>query len=191
MVAVTVAVVVTVQRLLGAPAQPEAVPTADSPPPGAESAASPIGVPPSASLSPTDIAFIELMIPMNTRALPLLGLLTDGSAAADLHDVAVTLQRSYPNETAQLRAVLAAGGVAEQGIHADMDMPGYVTANQLTTVEASTDRDAVAREVLCWHLNQSLRVARAGVDNGSDPAVRGVAQSMVDLRANTVAILRC
>lgn len=183
--------VVTVQRLLDAPTQSGAVPAAGSTRPGSRGATPPISAAPSGSLSPTDIAFIELMIPMNTRALPLLDLLADGSVAADLRDAAVTLLRSYPNETAQLRAALEAGGVAEQGVHAGMDMPGYVTADQLTTVEASMDRDTVAREVLCWHLNQSLRVARAEVDNGSDSAVRAVAQSMVDLRTGTVAVLRC
>jgi uncharacterized protein (DUF305 family) len=191
MVAVTVAVVVTVQWLLDTPTQSEAAPAAGGPPPGSPGATPPVGAAPPVSLSLTDIAFIELMIPMNARALPLLDLLVDGSAAADLHDVAVTLRRSYPNETAQLRAALEAGGVAEQGLHAGMDMPGYVTADQLATVEASSDRDTVAREVLCWHLNQSLRVARAEVDNGSDPAVRTVAQSMVDLRTGIVAALRC
>jgi uncharacterized protein (DUF305 family) len=191
MVAVTVAVVVTVQWLLDTPSQSEAAPAAGSTLPGSPGATPPVGAAPSVSLSPTDIAFIELMIPMNERALPLLDLLVDGSVAADLRDAAVMLLRSYPDETAQLRAALEAGGVAEQGLHAGMDMPGYVTVDQLARVEAGSDRDTVAREVLCWHLNQSLRVAQAEVDNGSDPAVRTVAQSMVELRATTVAALRC
>jgi uncharacterized protein (DUF305 family) len=191
LVAVTVAAVVAVQWLLGAPAPSEAGPAVDGAQPGSRDEAPSFSIPSSVSLSPTDIAFIELMVPMNTRALPLLDLLTDGSVTADVREVAVTLLRRYPDETAQLRAALAAGGVAEQGLHANMDMPGYVTTDQLATVGASTDRDAAAREVLCWHLNQSLRVARAEVTNGGDAAVRTLAQSMVDLRANTVAALRC
>jgi hypothetical protein len=142
------------------------------------------------SLSPTDVAFIELMIPMNERAMPLLDLLSTASTGG-LRDVAAALRATYAAEVDMLRAALAAGGLVEQGLHAGMDMPGYVTQTQLNAVRSGIGRNAAAPDVLCRHLRQSLLVARAEVDAGSDAATRAIATDMVAARVEHVAALSC
>ena len=181
--AVTVGVIaVTVHQLTDNSGSPAA---------GAERSPAP---PPavSAALSPTDVAFIELMIPMDESARPLLALLTTDPEVT-LRDVATALTTTYPAEVNALREALTAGGFAEQNLHAGMDMPGFVTQAQLAAVGSSSgaSRNAAARDVLCGHLRQSLLVARAELNAGSDAATRAVATAMVTSRSEQLTALDC
>jgi uncharacterized protein (DUF305 family) len=181
--AVTVGVIaVTANQLDNNPSSPAAGPQrSPAPTPSA-----------SAALSPTDVAFIELMIPMIEQALPLLDLLSTDPEAT-LRDVATALATTYPAEVTKLREALAAGGVAEQNPHAGMDMPGFVTQAQLAAVGygSGSSRNAAARDVLCSHLRQSLLVARAELNAGSDVATRAVATAMVTSRGEHLTALGC
>ena len=181
--AVTVGVIaVTAHQLDDNFASPGAGPERSPAPPPAASAA----------LNPTDVAFIELMIPMTERALPLLDLLSTDPEAT-LRDVATALATTYPAEVTELREALAAGGVTEQDPHTGMDMPGFVTRAQLAAVGygSGSSRNAAAHDVLCGHLRQSLLVARAELNAGSDAATRAVATTMVTSRSRHLTALGC
>ena len=147
---------------------------------------------PPVALNPTDVAFIELMIPMNESALPLLDLLTTNPEAT-LRNVATALASTYPAEATALREVLVAGGIAELNPHEGMDMPGFVRPAQLAAVGSGSgaNRSAAARDVLCSHFRQALLVARAELTAGSDAATRAVATAMVTSRSQHIITLGC
>ena len=146
-----------------------------------------------ATLSLTDIAFIELMIAMNERALPLLDLVASDAHRSTLADAAATLSNAYRAEIPRLRAAQSAGGAVSQGLHDGHDMPGFVTDAQLAAVraQAGAELEATAREMLCVHLTQSLLVTNGELSAGSDPATRAVATQMVAPRTDQLAALGC
>jgi uncharacterized protein (DUF305 family) len=165
---------------------------ADSGSPAGGPERSPAPLMASATLNATDVAFIELMIPMNEHALPLLDVLTTDRVTS-LRNVASALGTTYRAEVTTLRAALAADGVVEQDPHAGMDMPGFITQAQLARISSSTGagREAAARDALCAHLNQSLVVARGELTAGNDAATRTIATVMVATRSEYLATVGC
>ncbi|GAA4103606.1 DUF305 domain-containing protein [Nonomuraea soli] len=161
-----------------------------SPAPGGASPA-PARPLPSGRLNPTDLAWLQLMIPMDERVIPLLDL-----GAAKAHTPAVRrmarhLRDAHHAELDRLRRALAATGLAAANPHAGHDMPGMITASELQRLRTTAGPafDTLFTRHLDAHLRQSLSVTRSEQLSGHDPDVKALAAAVERARATQLAAL--
>ncbi|MGM1060473.1 hypothetical protein [Saccharothrix sp. Mg75] len=137
------------------PAGGEAAPAAASSPAAAPTTAA------NGGLSPTDVAWLELLIAQDESALALVGAMGDewDAVASD-----------YRRELARAREILAGAGAVDSRQHEGHDMPGMVPADELAAVSGGE----VGRRVLRAQLEESAAVASA-------ERSAGVAEDVVSL----------
>lgn len=153
-------------------------------------AASPTGVP--VVLSGTDVAFAQLMIPMNDRALVFFSYLDTAEAATPaVRELAGRLARSHRAEVADLRSLLTAGGVAEENIHEGHQMPGMITELRLDDLKAAPAAEFGTRAVtlIREHLTQSALVARSEQESGGSDRARALAAGLERARNEELLLL--
>jgi uncharacterized protein (DUF305 family) len=158
--------------------------------PGPAPASAPAAVAPVA-FNPTDVAWVQLMIPMDERLLRLLALAPDRSADPELRALADRLATAHRAEVVRLRALLRRSGVPEVDVHAGHDMPGMVPLAELA--RAATVRGAAFDRIVVTglraHLAQSAKVARSEQAAGAEPATRTLAAESESGRAAELARL--
>ncbi|MER7009572.1 hypothetical protein ABT297_41910 [Dactylosporangium sp. NPDC000555] len=140
-------------------------------------------------LSPTDHAFLRLMISLDNSALPLFEMAGDVPA---LRGVAASGADGHRAELVTLRAALAAGGGVENPAeHAGHDMPGMVLDADLAAVrDAPADqRSAKAVAALREHLTATVALATSEGNAGSDPATKAAAAQIRDTHSKLLASL--
>lgn len=91
----------------------------------------------SASTTPTDAAWAQLMTPMNEKALALLTLAADRATVPRLRAFATRLHSGQEAELGRLRPLLARMGLPDTDVHAGHDMPGMVTEADLEAARAA------------------------------------------------------
>jgi uncharacterized protein (DUF305 family) len=143
---------------------------------GAVDEAGPAGVssvvstPPSGELSPTDVAFVELAIPQNESALAAaqLTLRKSGSDSA-LVALAKQVDSGYRAELERLNGVLASAGLVKTEQHEGHDMPGMITALELSALEKVQGKafDEQMSAAFRSHFQESLTVARSELSAGT------------------------
>ncbi|MEV7652615.1 DUF305 domain-containing protein [Streptomyces anulatus] len=168
---------------------------ADSAPRTAEVRASAPGVSPApsgtASASPTDIGWVQLMTPMNQQAVKLLTLAAERAAEPRVRAFAVRLRTGHEAELNQLRPLLTRMGLPLTDVHAGHDMPGMVTEQDLEAAHAA-EGPALDRLVLARirdHLRQSARVSRSEITAGGRADARELARALVSAREGFLAEL--
>ncbi|MFB9449991.1 DUF305 domain-containing protein [Dactylosporangium vinaceum] len=142
-----------------------------------------------ASLSPTDLAFLNLMISLDTSALPLFELLKDDPALAALMGTAMAGHR---DELADLRKAMAAGGGQENPAeHAGHDLPGMVLEDDLAAVRNAPADQRLARAVaaLREHLTGTTHLATSEGTAGADPAAKAAAAKILEAHGKLLAAL--
>jgi uncharacterized protein (DUF305 family) len=148
------------------------------------------GHPPSPStaeasgFSPTDTAWLQLMIPMNERVLPVLDLAArDGSIAA-VRKLGEELAAAHREELTHLRDLRSRAGVPDVNVHEGHDMPGMPTAAQLDALRAARGErfDRLFVAYVRAHLDQSLKVTRGELTAGTDPRALSAAEALADTR---------
>ena len=146
---------------------------------------------PAAVANPTDVAWLQLMIPMNDRMLALLDLAPDRAADPGLRALAARVAAGHRAELPRLRALLAGAGVPELPLHAGHDMPGMVPAAELAAAAGArgTAFDRVLLTGLRAHLAQSVRIARGERTAGADPGTRALAAELETTRGGELARL--
>jgi hypothetical protein len=157
--------------------------------PAHEPAAPPLETAPASQLNPTDLAYLQLMISLDSSALPLFDLMRD---IPSLQGVAGSGADGHRAELVALRAALAAGaGVEDSSIHAGHDLPGMVLDADLATVrDAPADqRAAKAAAVLRDHLAGTIPLAASEGKAGADPATLAVARQVTDAHSRLLAAL--
>ncbi|KAB8189186.1 DUF305 domain-containing protein [Nonomuraea phyllanthi] len=147
---------------------------------------------PSGSVNPTDLAWLQLMIPMDERVLPLLDLGASRGHAPAVRRLARRLRTTYVVELAHLRAALHTTGLPADNPHAGHDMPGMVTAVELTRLRTAEGPafDTLFTGHLRAHLSQSQSVTRSEQVSGADPGVKALAAAVERARANQLSALR-
>jgi hypothetical protein len=143
----------------------------------------------SGSLNATDLAFLQLMISLDSSALPLFELLKDEPALAG---VVAAGGAGHREELAALRAALVAGGGIENpGEHAGHDLPGMVLDEDLAAVRGAPadQRLAKAVAVLRDHLTGTTNLATSEGTAGSDPATKAAAAKVLDAHKKLLAAL--
>jgi hypothetical protein len=157
--------------------------------PAHEPAAPPLETAPASQLNPTDLAYLQLMISLDSSALPLFDLMKD---IPSLQGVAGSGADGHRAELVALRAALAAGaGVEDSSIHAGHDLPGMVLDADLATVrDAPADqRAAKAAAALRDHLGGTIPLATSEGKAGSDPATLAIARQVADAHSRLLAAL--
>ncbi|WP_238013510.1 DUF305 domain-containing protein [Dactylosporangium sp. AC04546] len=159
---------------------------APEPPPAAAATSAPAVT---SSLSPTDLAYLQLMISLDDSALPLLDILAADPAQAAMARIAADGHRA---ELVELRAALGAGGgVEDSSIHAGHDLPGMVVDADLAAVRAvpAEQRTAKALEVLREHLTGTTALCTSEGKAGADPATKAAAARILDAHGKLLAAL--
>ncbi|SDI79505.1 DUF305 domain-containing protein [Nonomuraea jiangxiensis] len=163
--------------LLGCSAAAGAPPSA--PTPGTASAPS-SGTASGARFTTTDVAWLQLADALHARALPLLALVPERSGDRELAELAVRLRKEHETGRGRLRALLARTGVTGENPHAQHDMPGMPTADDLRALTALRD-DAFDRRFVTLvraHLDQLVLVAKGEQTSGGAPEARKLAAAM-------------
>ncbi len=136
-------------------------------------------------LSPTDLAWAQLMIPLNDRMLAMLDEVARRSPDAALRGFADALAASHRTELDRLHALLDDAGVTYTDIHEGHNMPGMVTEEELDDLirlrGAAFDAEATAH--LREHLEESGQVSRAERDAGTDDGATTLAAELAETRA--------
>ncbi|MCO1594565.1 DUF305 domain-containing protein [Micromonospora sp. RHAY321] len=169
---------------------------AGNPPP---SAAAPTAVaPPSAvpaagtagPFSPTDIAWLQLTVAMAERLLPVLDLVPTRTTDPAWRRLAAEVGAAHRADLDRSRRLLADSGAPATNPHEGHDMPGMVTAEELTALGAATGKpfDRLVAQHLRAHLTQAVRIAGAERQNGVHPATTALAAAVV--RAGTAELAR-
>ncbi|NJP68107.1 DUF305 domain-containing protein [Streptomyces spiramenti] len=171
-------------------AAPAVTPVAEAPAAGATDPAS-VGGEQSAAdgLSGTDLAWLQLMAPMNDRTLLLLELVEESGTDAELGGFAGELAVSHAEETTRLREILDDAGVPDTNPHEGHNMTGMVTDDELSEIAGASDVDAAARDALHEHLAQSAMVSGSAAENGSDEATTALAAELAETREGQLATL--
>ncbi|MEV4539529.1 DUF305 domain-containing protein [Asanoa sp. NPDC049518] len=171
LVATAVAVPLTVATTSSGPATPAVA----GPPPTGPTA--------TAVLGPTDIAYLQLMIPMDVGAVRLAALTQDPALAAVVAD--------HPAELARMRDLLRAAGLPDGNLHDGHELPGLFSDRELDEVAALSPpaRDARVADLLREHLAQGKLVSASAADAAEDPTVRALAVELGAARASELAQL--
>uniref|UniRef100_UPI00066D97AB DUF305 domain-containing protein n=1 Tax=Streptomyces sp. SBT349 TaxID=1580539 RepID=UPI00066D97AB len=143
------------------------------------------------SLNPTDLAWIQLMIPVNDRMILMLDQVTERSPDPAFREFADELAANHRTELTGLHALLDAAGVEYVNLHEGHNMPGMVTEEELTGLAAAEgaafDREAKAH--LREHLEKSAEASRSEIESGADADATALAADLDATRAGQLADL--
>ncbi|MFC8299106.1 DUF305 domain-containing protein [Micromonospora orduensis] len=146
------------------------------------------------SLTGTDDAFIQLVIPMDEGVLAMIDHLDGRPAGMDpsLRALAGEVRAAHRVELRELRGLLAAGHLPELNVHEGHQMPGMVTDDNLAELRAATDEQVWPRAValLRAHLEQTVVLCRGVRSAGGSPELRLLAGRIQQARAAELGALQ-
>jgi uncharacterized protein (DUF305 family) len=136
-------------------------------------------------LGGTDAAWTQLMIPMTAQVVTLLELTTTRARNAELAMLATQLDTDYRSELLRLRTLLARAGLTPTNEHDGHDLPGMITAADLTVIGVRTgaDFDALVVANLREEMEQSIRLARSEQQAGQNAECKAIAAAIEKTRA--------
>ncbi|MEV0132388.1 DUF305 domain-containing protein [Dactylosporangium sp. NPDC050688] len=139
----------------------------------------------------TDIAWVQLMIPMDEQLLPVLDLVSQRSADPALTRLAAQLRSRYTSEIEQLKALRAKAGLDATNPYAGHRMPGLVDADTLAAIGAAAGAEFDRKAAACLreHLEQLASLARSELSNGTSAPVKDLARQVADSRSAGLAVL--
>jgi uncharacterized protein (DUF305 family) len=164
--------------------------TASSEGPAAKPAAS-LQAPPS-DFGGTDLAWVELMIPMDEQVLPVLDLVAQRATDPSFRNLAAELRGVYDAELPRLRALSDRAGLPTDSPHKGHKMPGLVDGDRLAAIRTSSgaEFERQAADCLREHLDQLASLAKSELTNGTSQAVKEIARQVADSRAGASVRLR-
>ncbi|WP_112245574.1 DUF305 domain-containing protein [Kribbella monticola] len=138
-----------------------------------------------AAFNLTDLAWIELMIPMDQQLLRVLALAQKQATTPALRSFATSLAAGHRTELAELIALRARAKAPTANQHEGHDMPGMMTEPEVVALSNTTGPtfDSLFAKNLKEHLEQSVIVARSIRTAGQEPAVKKLAASIELTRA--------
>ncbi|WP_433236286.1 DUF305 domain-containing protein [Streptosporangium sp. CA-135522] len=145
----------------------------------------------SGGFNTTDTAWLQLMIPMNERVLPLLDLGAERGHDPAVRRLAARARNDHLTELERLRVMLTRTGLPPTNVHAGHDMPGMVTAADLTALRATGGAafDRLFLDRLREHLQQSAMVSRSEQTAGADDDTRALAAAVERSRGAQLDLL--
>ncbi|GIH27463.1 DUF305 domain-containing protein [Acrocarpospora phusangensis] len=159
------------------PAPPTAVQSAVSAEPG--------------SYNATDVAWLQLVIPMTEQALDLMDTTATKTSNPRVVQLAADIAADHRTQLTQLRDLLRRSGNGETDIHDGHDLPGIVTPDDLLLVTKTRGPafDRLFAQHIGDYLRQSVLVAKGEQDSGADPATKSFAASLSAARKAQLARL--
>ncbi|NEA37172.1 DUF305 domain-containing protein [Streptomyces sp. SID13031] len=136
------------------------------------------------SFNATDLAWIELMIPMDEQLLRVLGLAEKQAADPAVKKFATEVAAGHKTELAQFVALRARSRLPVRNPHEGHDMPGMMTEPEIVTLGGTKDQgfDPLFEKNLQEHLDQSIVLARSITTDGKDAATKKLAASIIATR---------
>jgi Domain of unknown function (DUF305) len=139
----------------------------------------------------TDRAWLQLMIPMNEQALPLLDLVAIRPSDEPTRRLAAQVAATYRAELPRLYALRARTGLPTTNVHEGHELPGLVTAEQVRAAERTEGAElgtlVVAR--VREQLEQGILLCTGERTSGADPATKALAAAIEAARARHLAQL--
>ncbi|WFE53585.1 DUF305 domain-containing protein [Micromonospora sp. WMMD1155] len=136
---------------------------------------------PTGPFSPTDIAWLQLTAAMAERLLPVLELVPARTTDPGWRHLAAQVEATERADLHRALRLLDDAGAPTTNPHEGHDMPGMVTAEQVTALRAATGTPfhRLLAGHLRAHLTQAARVAVAEQRAGAHPAATAMAQAVV------------
>ncbi|ONI76718.1 DUF305 domain-containing protein [Kribbella sp. ALI-6-A] len=137
------------------------------------------------SFNATDLAWIELMIPMDEQLLRVLELGRKQAADPAVREFAGRVAAGHRAEVARFVALRTRSRLPVRNPHQGHDMPGMMTEPEIVALGKSTGAafDQVFLENLEEHLEQSIVLARSIPKDGKDPEGKKLATAITTTRA--------
>ncbi|AWZ09014.1 MULTISPECIES: DUF305 domain-containing protein [unclassified Streptomyces] len=154
--------------------------------------AQPVAGPPrAAAFNATDIAWIQLMIPMDERARLLTGLAPSRAGDPAVVRFAAAAADRQAGELAGLRGLLALSAAPDTRPHEGHDMPGMVSSDTVRRAGALSgpEFDSLFTASLRAHLRQSVLLCAAERASGGDGRARELAAAMERAGSEQLALL--
>lgn len=144
-----------------------------------------------AAFGATDVAWIQLMIPMDERALALLDLVPRRTTDRAATDVAARIGANHRSELADLRALRDRARLPGTNIHEGHDMPGMVSAAELAEIARYRGAAFVTRftRALREHLDQGVVLCTGEGAAGTDPATKALAAAVRERRGGELGLI--
>jgi uncharacterized protein (DUF305 family) len=143
------------------------------------------------SFNGTDIAWLQLMIPMNERALRLLEVVPARTTDPATRRLAAVVGAGYRTELDQLQEIRTRAGVPATNIHEGHDLPGLMTDDELRAAEQA--RGAALSQLVAARLRenfeQSILLCHGERTSGADEATKTLAAEIERTRTAQLAQL--
>lgn len=146
-----------------------------------QAATSPAATPSvAAAFSPTDLAWIGLMIPMDEQLLRVLSMAEQHASEPALRTLATRLAAGHQAELVKLRQLRTRAGAPTANQHEGHDMPGMMTEPEVEAMGKAHGAafDRLFEKNLREHLQQSVVVAKSVKTAGHDRATRDLAAAV-------------
>ncbi|WBQ03079.1 DUF305 domain-containing protein [Kribbella sp. CA-293567] len=137
------------------------------------------------SFNATDLAWIELAIPMDEQLLQVLRIAEKQATSPATKKFASELAAGHRTELAQFVELRTRSRLPVRNPHKGHDMPGMMTEPEVATLAKTTGPafDPLFEKNLKEHLDQSIVLAKSITTEGSDPAAKKLAASIITTRA--------
>jgi uncharacterized protein (DUF305 family) len=137
------------------------------------------------AFNPTDLAWIELMVPMDEQLLRVLAMAQKQAASPAVRTFAASIATGHQAELTQLIALRTRAKAPTANQHEGHDMPGMMTEPEVVALSniGGPAFDQLFKKNLKEHLEQSIIVARSIHTAGQEPAVKKLAASIERTRA--------
>jgi uncharacterized protein (DUF305 family) len=149
-------------------------------PPSVATSVSPSASTPSGAFNATDVAWMQLMIPMDEQLLSMLELAPKRTSNPEVTRLAKRFAADHRAELLQLRELMDRSGTPKTNVHEGHDMPGMVTAEDLRVIDKTRGAafDRLFAKNMREHLEQGVLLSRGEQGSGADQATRELAESI-------------
>ncbi|WP_083957842.1 DUF305 domain-containing protein [Herbidospora mongoliensis] len=155
-------------------------------------AAQPTSAASNPTFNPTDMAWIQLEIPLTESVLALTDLAPTRTGNPSVLALASKVAADQRQQLAGLKGLLSEAGLPSTNVHEGHDMPGMVTASDLLIAQQLNDGpfDKLFRKHLTDFLTQSLLVAKGEQTSGANESTKRYAKDLSVARGATLAGLK-
>ncbi|MFC0622740.1 DUF305 domain-containing protein [Kribbella deserti] len=143
------------------------------------------------AFNPTDLAWLQLMIPMDEQLLRVLDLAARHTVDPELRRLAAGTANDRRAELARLKALRAKAKAPTANQHAGHDMPGMMTEPEVVALSNTRGAafDRLFAKNLREHAELSIVVAKSVATAGKHPEVKSLAASIVETRTAQLTLL--
>ncbi|GAA3586011.1 DUF305 domain-containing protein [Nonomuraea rosea] len=139
----------------------------------------------------TDVAWLQLVIPMEDKALRLLDLAAERGSEPAVRRLAGQVRDSHRAELLDLHRILDRTGLPATNVHEGHDMPGMVTTDRFTLISSTTGPrfDSHFLQALKAHLAQTAHISRGEAQSGANAGTKALARSIASARGTELGEL--